>query len=334
MNTVVKIFLTVFYSMTLIISCNDREQVSAFENIFQKASFIDITDSIKQDNKNPELFFRRSILLQKENYTDAAIADLQTAWDLSGNEEYAFELSNLLLDKKPAAAEKLLLIAIEKFPSSIFLKLNLARAQSALNKTDEAIQTTTALLQKEPAMIDAWMLKAELQEKKGDDSGALLSLENAYTLAPFDVELSYELAFKYAESKNPKAISLADSLISMDASASHAEPYYFKAVYYYNINNKTKALELFSEAILHNHNFLDAYLEKGRILYEQKKHAEALKVFQLATQVSITFADGYFWMGKCQEALNKKQEAKENYNRAYGLDKTLAEAKVAADRIK
>jgi len=39
-------------------------------------------------------------------------------------------------------------------------------------------------------------------------------------------------------------------------------------------------------------------------------------------------------MGKCQEAVGQKDEAKLNYQRAYGLDKTFTEAKEAADRIK
>ncbi len=333
MNIVTKLFFNSFLILIFISSCNDNKQTSLFDNILLKEPFNALTDSIKMDNKNPDLYYRRSILLQKDRFTEAAIADLQKAWDLSGKEDYAFELSSLLLENKPVAAEKFIMDALKKFPNSIFLSLNLARAQAAQNKTDAALQTCTALLQKEPAMIDVWMLKAQLQEKNGDTAGSLLSLENAYTLAPFDVELTYELAFKYAQTKNPKAIVLTDSLIKMDASASHAEPYYFKGVYYYNNNEKAKAFQFFSEAILHNHNFLDAPLEKGRILFEQKKYTEALKVFQLATQISITFADGYYWLGKCQEALNRKQEAKQNYNRAFGLDKTLTEAKEAADKI-
>ncbi len=334
MNTQTKLFFTGCLSLILISGCNDIEPSSPFDHIFSKEPFIAISDSIRQNDKDPELFYRRSILLQENNFIDPAIADMKKAWTLSGKEEHAFELSGLLLNKNPADSEMFCREALKKFPQSIFLKMNLARSQSAQNKIDEALETCTSLLNKEPALIDAWMLKADLQEKKGDTKESLVSLENAYTLAPFDVELSYNLAFKYAENKNPKAILLADSLIKMDASASHAEPYYFKGVYYYNTNEKNKALQFFNDAILHDHNFLDAYLEKGRILFEQKKYAEALKVFQLATTVSISFADGYFWLAKCQEALNQKAEAKLNYNRAFGLDKTLKEAKEASERIK
>ena len=65
----------------------------------------------------------------------------------------------------------------------------------------------------------------------------------------------------------------------------------------------------------------------------RKKFNEALKTFQLVNTISATFPDAYFWMAKCEEALGQKEEAKLNYQRAYGLDKTFTEAKEAADKI-
>jgi hypothetical protein len=50
-------------------------------------------------------------------------------------------------------------------------------------------------------------------------------------------------------------------------------------------------------------------------------------------RISPTYAESYYWSGKCQEALDKKADAKLNYQRAYGLDKELQDAKAAADRL-
>ena len=74
-------------------------------------------------------------------------------------------------------------------------------------------------------------------------------------------------------------------------------------------------------------------MDKGRILYEQKKYNDAAAVFQLALKVSATYADAYYWLGKCQEEMGKKEEARLNYQRAYGLDKSLTEAKKAAENL-
>jgi tetratricopeptide (TPR) repeat protein len=139
---------------------------------------------------------------------------------------------------------------------------------------------------------------------------------------------------KFAETKNPRVISLCDSLIRADSLGIHAEPYYYKGIYYSNINDKAKALLLFDEAIKHDYTFLDGYIEKGGVLYEMKKYPDALTVFNLALNVSPDFADTYYWIAKCQEAMGKKDEARLNYQRAYGLNNKLTEAKEAADKLK
>ena len=104
-------------------------------------------------------------------------------------------------------------------------------------------------------------------------------------------------------------------------------------MYYSNVNDKAKALENFNKAIRYDYTFLDAYMDKGRILYDQKKYNDAASVFQLALKVSATYADAYYWLGKCQEKMGKKEEARLNYQRAYGLDKSLTEAKEAAENL-
>jgi tetratricopeptide (TPR) repeat protein len=86
-------------------------------------------------------------------------------------------------------------------------------------------------------------------------------------------------------------------------------------------------------AISHDYYFLDAHMEKGQILYNEKRFADALKAFQLANTISPSFAEGFYWLGKTKEAMGNKAEAKLDYQRAHGLDKTLAEAKMGAERL-
>ena len=99
-------------------------------------------------------------------------------------------------------------------------------------------------------------------------------------------------------------------------------------------NRKPKALDLFNEAIRHDYNFLDAHIEKGITLYEQKKFKEAYQAFNLAMTISPKYADAYYWMGKSQQAMGDLKEARLNYQRAFGLDNTLVQAKQAADSIR
>ncbi|MBK6938047.1 MAG: tetratricopeptide repeat protein [Chitinophagaceae bacterium] len=177
-------------------------------------------------------------------------------------------------------------------------------------------------------------MKAELLGKKGDNNEAIRVLEQTYVLTPYDIDLNYELAFRYAEAKNPKALTICDSLAKTDSLGNHAEPDYYKGIYYSNIGEKQKALSLFSKAIEQDYYYLNAHIEKGRVLLDTKNYNEALKTFKLANTISPDFPDAWYWMGRCQEVMGLKEEAKLNYQKAYGLDNTFTEAKEAADKLK
>lgn len=315
-------------------SCNDKESNSPFDKIFDQPPYTVLTDSIKKEPQRDELYFRRAILLNTNNLPEPAMADFQKAWSLKKEEKYAFGLSNLLLDKKPDSAILFLNQALKELPNSFLLAVTLVRSYNSQNKTEEALQLCNDLLKKYPMETVVMKMKAELLDKKGNAAESLSMLEKAYSITPFDIELNYELAYKYAESKNAKVIRLCDSLITIDTLKIHAEPYYYKGIYFSNTGDKAKALSLFGQAILHDKFFMNAYIEKGRILYEQKKINEALKIFQLANTLSNTFPDAYYWIGKCQEAMGQKEEARLNYQRAYGLDKTFTLAKEAIDKLK
>lgn len=320
--------------MLFFLRCANDKSSSPFDEILSQPPYASITDSIRKKPGRDELYFRRAILLNKNNFPEPALADFGKAWSLAKEESYAVGVSNILLEKRPDSAIVFLNKAIKEIPNSLFLQIGLVRAYNALNKTDEALKACNTILEKEPGQVNAWLLKAELLEKKRDIPGMISSLEKAYSIIPFNREISTKLAYQYAETKNAKALRLADSLISKDSLNIHAAPYYVKAMYYSNINDKAKAIRLFDETIKKDHRYLNAYIEKGKILLDQKKTTEALKTFQLANTVTPSFADAWYWIGRCQQILGDKAEAKQSYEKAYELDTTFTEAKEAAGKLK
>ncbi len=333
MNKAAKIITVFLGGMTMLSSCTDIKSSSPFAEILSQPTFAAITDSIKKEPKNEEILFRRAILLNQNNFPEPALADFQKAWSLKKDERFALGISTLLLNKKPDSAILFIQEALKELPASRLLQLSLARAYEAQNKPDEALTICNDILHENSERVDVLKMKAELLEKKGNTKESVNTLETAYRIAPFDIDLNYALAFKYAENKNVAVVRLCDSLINKDSLHHHAEPYYYKGIYYSNINDKEKALGLFEQAIQHDLYYLNAYIEKGRVLYDQKQYIGALKTFRLVNAISATFPDAYFWMGKCQEAIGQREEAKLNYQRAYALDKTFTEAKDAADKI-
>ena len=228
--------------------------------------------------------------------------------------------------------------SLKKNPNDTLAKYNLVLTLQEAGRYREAVNVLDSM---NIAMGDSTQMKiyvgylfkrAELLTLAGDTTKAIETLE--FFVIPGELtEAGLQLANLYAETGNPKTLSICDSMNKNDESKRDPNPDYLKGVYYYNINDYARALEQFNSCIKKDYTFLDAYMEKGRILYKQSKFNEALDVYDMAIKVSNTFADAHFWKGKCQEALGQKAEAKISYQRAYAFDKELIEAKDAAERI-
>lgn len=327
-----KIVSLLFLSLVFIACGNNN--TSGENSTLSQAPYNKLTDSIEKAPKDAGLYYRRGTLLYSNEETALAEKDLRTAWQLDPKEEYALRLTTILRQKNADTAIAFLQEALQKLPGSIGLHILLAKGYESKNELVKALAICNDILKEYPGELDALVLKSELLKQQNKNSEALAVLEKAYSYAPNDVDLVQQLAFEYADSKNPKALTLSDSLIKADVEKRHAESYYFKGLYYENTGNYKEAINYFDEAIQHDFNFLDAYMDKGQTYYDQKKFADALKTFRLATTVFPSEAVPYYWLAKTQQAMGNKNEASLNYQRAYGLDKTLTEAKDSANHLK
>jgi tetratricopeptide (TPR) repeat protein len=322
-------YLFVFSFIIILVSCNEEQ---SFDPL-REPPYDKITDSIKKQPANAELYYRRGILLYGNDQPVFAARDIRKAWDLSPKEEYALSLVTLYRQKHTDTAIAFVQEALKKLPNSIALQIGLARGYEQKQQVEAALKVCNDIISKYPGQLDALVLKSELLKRQDKTTEAIQVLETAYGYAPGDVELAHTLAFDYADAKNPKALSLSDSLIEADISQRQPEPYYFKGLYHENNGNYSQAINFFNEAISRDYYFIDAYHDKGQCYYEQKKYKEAVKTYRLAITVSPTNAISYYWLAKTEEAMGDKQEAKLDYQRAYGLDKNMKEAKEAADRL-
>ena len=223
--------------------------------------------------------------------------------------------------------------SIEKRMDSIANEINRARELQEKTQLAEALMIAEAMLKRYPGQLDALTIKAEILKAQGKVNESIAVLEKAYALQPRDKELAYDLAYAYADAKNPKALSLTDTLLKRDKTETVARAWYSKATYYKNLGNTTETLRYLDSTTVADFNFLDAYLDKGEIFYTQKKYETALKIFATGQKLSPATADFYFWVAKCQEAMGNKTDAKNNYDRAFILDKTMTEAKEASERL-
>jgi tetratricopeptide (TPR) repeat protein len=323
-------FLTVFFSFIILMSCTgqSKEDAALSEPPYDKKK-----ESIRNTPDNADLYYRRAGLLYSNNQQNFAEADLRKAWQLNPKEEYALSLVTILKQKNTDSAIQFIQGALKKLPESIALRIGLARGYQQKNDLPKAMQICDEIIASYPNELDALILKSDILKSLNREPESLAILEQAHYLAPLDKDLAYDLAYEYADTKNPKAIALSDTLIKRDNTETVARAFYVKATYYNNAGNNKEALSNYDSAITHDYNFLDAYLDKGKLQYNNNQYADAAKTFQLALRIAPATPDFYFWLGKVQQASGNRSEAKLNYQRAYGLDKSMTQAKEAADKL-
>ncbi|MBC8035281.1 MAG: tetratricopeptide repeat protein [Chitinophagaceae bacterium] len=200
-----------------------------------------------------------------------------------------------------------------------------------MTPTDSLAQLDTRL-KGDFTSFEAWHDKGMLLAEMKDTAGAIEALEMSFSLQPLET-IGMSLANLYAEVGNERAISLCDAMLKKDTAHVLTDAVFTKGIYYSKVHNGNMAIAAFEECIRRDWKFVEAYMEKGIILYDKKDFTAALKTFTLASTVNSTYPDACFWMGRCYENLERIKEAEDSYKKALALDNSFTEAAQAIKRI-
>jgi tetratricopeptide (TPR) repeat protein len=324
----------VLAGLILLGACNNQETRDPEDrSVLLEEPYREITDSINNDPKNATLYERRAALLTEGGQLDLAEADLLKRYELEPSEKNAEQLVNMLfMTGKSREAVRLLDKLIKEYPQNPQFQRRYSEALTNNGQISAAISSFDQILATDSTDFEAWFERGLLYLEEKDTAKAVQDLEHSFRLQPLQLS-ALTLANIYAETKNARAIQLADLVISRDSTREMADPYFIKGIYYVNTGQPSKALDMFNACIRLNWKFQEAYVEKGIIYFEAGNLDEALQQFKLAATVSNTYPEAYYWQGRCYEALNMNEEALANYRRAYALDREFHEAVEGAARV-
>ena len=164
-------------------------------------------------------------------------------------------------------------------------------------------------LQRNPVPPALWLQLAQGELNTGDTAGGIRSLENYLQHTPEDAAARLELAWLLADHSDKKALAQTDTLLLVGEPEAALRAMLIRAIYYGNTNQPDSALALLNAAILQNHQFIDAYIEKGILLFDQQKYSEALATFQQGLRVNPAEPELYYWISESYRALGNKAEA-------------------------
>jgi tetratricopeptide (TPR) repeat protein len=226
-----------------------------------------------------------------------------------------------------------LLEQTSQYPDSVALRLRLVDALDSLGDYKQAIGQMDSLILKDSLNYAFWYRKALVQQNNEDTTGALQSYRYAITIYPAP-DAMLAAANLFAEKKDPTALVLAKNVADMRLGSLYdAHTNFIAGVYFARKGERKKAIDAFDACIYANHSYMEAYMEKGFLYYDNKETDKAIIVFETAVKTSPMYADAYYWLAKCQEITNKRTEAIANYKLALQLDPGLKEAGEALKKL-
>jgi tetratricopeptide (TPR) repeat protein len=231
-----------------------------------------------------------------------------------------------------SVTEKQIKDAIAKHPDSLLLTEKLIQYYRDNGTFEQAMAVTNEALQKDSLRARLWDIKATLYFENDDTVNAIRSFETAIRISPLP-DYIMSLGSLYAQTKNKKALDMADALMNDKNANAAREAFFIKGLYYNYVGDKIQAISFFDRCLSMDYNYKFAYREKAIALYDLGKFDEALKVLDKGITLQNNFDEGYYWRGRCLEKLNRPAEAIEEYQTALMYNPDFPEVKQALARL-
>jgi tetratricopeptide (TPR) repeat protein len=158
------------------------------------AARTELTDLVKDSPRYTEAQLQFGLLLTMENKYPQAIEVFNKLRDSGDPRAYAGLAAAYSLQRQGDKAQEVLKEGLKKWPDSPVLLEQLAGAQAIAGHYDLAIAQFRDILAKDPKSVSARRHLGEIYESRGDHANAILQYQQAYELAPNDVNIAMILA--------------------------------------------------------------------------------------------------------------------------------------------
>lgn len=223
--------------------------------------------------------------------------------------------------------------AVDQYPDSISLRVQLVNALDSAGALPLALAQMDSLIKRDSANFGIWYHKAQLSEKAMDTAMALHSYQVAARIYPAPDAL-LGMANLLAEKKNVQALQICDKVESLRLGREYlAHTSFIKGVYFARTGDIVKAMASFDRCIGNDYQYMEAYMEKGFLFYDTKQPDKAISIFEKALEIRPTYADASYWLAKCLETKGEKEKAILQYQKTLVLDPSIQEAKEALKRL-
>lgn len=292
-----------------------------------------LTKKIAEDAGEPDLYYERgAAYYQLGNYANA-LADVTQALRLdSANAGYYELLGEIYFSKQEYTRAVTALERGRKIaPEDVDLMMQLAKYNLYVGERQKSIQLLDEVLKKNMFNADAYFLKGMIFKEIGDTAKSVSNFQTAVEQNPQYYNAYMQLGLLLSKKKDRLALDYFNNALKLDSSS--YEVRYGIAMYYQEIKDYPKALQLYREMILDFPQDKDAYYNSGYIYFQLDSFGKADRNFERALGVEPTYADAYYMRGLCAEARKDFKSARYFYQQTLNLKPEHALASEGIKRL-
>jgi len=317
------------------VACNNSNDNS---NIDSRKKEIDsitiITQKIKEDTLNADLYHTRSHLyLDKKNF-NKALRDIGKAIQYApDNDNHLVLLSDIYYASESYENARGLLKRIHKNnPDNIVTSLKLAKLEIAYRHYEEAHRLLNSVLKIDEKNYVAYDLKGIIYKEQGKKDLAIESFKKSLMYNDKYEDVYIQLGMLYSEKNDADAIDYFKGALNINSDNVNA--LYLLGVFYQKNYDMDKAEETYKKIIALDSANQYAYYNLGYInLVFHEDFEKAIVLFKKAIEVDSNYLEAYYNLGYSYELNSDFINARIYYKKVLKMDKDYQKAIEGLSRL-
>lgn len=320
--------------LLLVVACgNDTEPVDENPLFDREPALKKVTEEIKKDPGNAQLYFERGMLLDGLEIDTLALKDYKKAISLdSTRAEYYSAIGDMLFEHKDLDGSVLWLErALKVNPDDKTAHLKLAKLFLYIEEYNKALSEINTVLRQDVYHPEGYYLKGMVYKSLSDTTKAISSFMTALQVRPDYRDAMIQLGIMNSMKGDPIALQYYDNAYSLDSI--DIFPLYARGVFYQDKGDYEMAKHEYINAILKDRNYTSTYYNLGYIYMQQDSLDKAFRQYDILTKLDPTDPEAYFNRGLCYELMGKKAEAIIDYKQALVFDEKYKDPQDGLERL-
>jgi len=311
-----------------------KEQHLANESSDTLSRVNELTLAIRENPKDPELYFQRANAHIQDKMLLLALDDAERAIsaDSLNSAYHALKGEIQYLNKKPAKAVESYEKALELNPDNTDALLKMAEIKLLLRQYQDCFDLANKALRVNEQLYMAYFIKGYAHYELGDSNLFVSSVQTALELNPNFYDGYVMLGSFYASLDSELALDYYNS--ALEVRPDDGEALYGKAIFLQNQGRIDEALELYQYMIdLDEKNTL-AWYNRGYIWLELREDPDkAIPLFEKAIELHPEYTEAIYNLGLCYERKGLLLKAQDYYRQALEIDPQYDLAALGLERL-